>query len=439
MLSRLFGPKDGLAFFYFSPEGDPENYTQFIANGPPADFRLGINVLHGKEVVVKKKADMSESSGISIELLDSETMMEESIEARLVVDATGRFHRFISTEERIERMEGLNTNAYWAYFQCPGDEADVPLRHYESINTNHICLPEGWAWVIKLPSCEGSSIPNLTAMINHLLDLNAAKVPADSYPSVPELINRFQVKFRWVFSIGFALRSDVVYPEDISSYGSNEVEQKFNWIVSRYQKVSELMQKHKLIQDLYGSGTTWFVRKGLAFRAPRVTGKDWLAIGDATSFTNPLYSPGINANMSTSIYAAEMTNDYLSTKNTSSKKDLLQRYEQFCKDRIPNLQRMNVFNYVCMRSPELGPLGPIWQYLCGTGNEKFQNASNLNLQNVHELLTTWDWGSNQEAFIAFSKLAMQMLDGPPDAKLSPMTIDAVKTSLGRALEAGDVF
>ncbi|KAA8568574.1 hypothetical protein EYC84_007592 [Monilinia fructicola] len=446
MLSRLFGPKDGLAFFYFSPESDPENYTQFVANGPPADFvptlqverkvselmltlyaqRLGVNVLYGKEVVVEKKVNMAESSGTSIQVLDSETMMKESIEARLVVDATGRFHRFISTEARIERMEGFNTNAYWAYFECPGDEADLALRHYESVNTNHICLPEGWAWVIRLPSWEGSSIPNLTAMINHLLDLNAAKVPADSYPSVPELVKRFQVKFRWVVSIGFALRSDVVYPRNITSYGSNEAEQKFNWIVSRYQKVSEIMEKHKLIQDLYGPGTTWFVRKGLAFRAPRVTGKDWLAIGDATGFTNPLYSPGINVNMSTSIYAAEMTKDYLSTTDTSAKENLLQKYEIFCKDRIPNLQRMNVFNYVCMRSPELGPLGPIWQYLCGTGNERFQNAKNLNLQNVHELLTTWDWGSNQEEFIAFSKLAMQMLDGPPDAKLSQKTIDAVK-------------
>ncbi|ESZ93160.1 hypothetical protein SBOR_6439 [Sclerotinia borealis F-4128] len=446
MLSRLFGPKDGLAFFYFSPEDNPENYTQFVANGPPADFvptlqierkiselmltlyaqRLGINVLHGKEVIIEKNAGKDEADGVSIQVRDSETMREESVEARLVIDATGRFHRFISKEARIERVEGFNTNAYWAYFECPGDESEIPLRHYESVNTNHICLPEGWAWVIRLPSWEGSSIPNLTAMINHLLDLNAAKAPADSYPSVRELVERFQVKFRWVVSIGFALRSDVIYPENISSYGSSEAEQKFNWIVSRYQKVSELMEKHKVIENLYGPGTTWFVRKNLAFRAPRVTGKNWLAIGDATGFTNPLYSPGINASMSTSIYAAEMTKKYLSTKDQTAKKNLFQKYEEFCKDRVPKNQRMNVFNYVCMRSPELGPLGPIWQYLCGTGNEKFQNAKKLNLGNVHQLLTTWDWGSNQEEFITFSKLVILILDGSPHAKLSQETIDEVK-------------
>ncbi|CCD34157.1 hypothetical protein BofuT4_P105000.1 [Botrytis cinerea T4] len=120
----------------------------------------------------------------------------------------------------------------------------------------------------------------------------------------------------------------------------------------------------------------------MAFRAPRVTGSNWLAIGDATGFTNPLYSPGINANMSTSIYAAEMTKNYLSGKDLSIKKDLFQKYEEFCKDRVPNNQRMNVFNYVCMRSPQTGPMGPIWQYLCGTGNEKFQNRQKLNLQNA---------------------------------------------------------
>jgi hypothetical protein len=38
MLSRLFGPKDGLDFYYFSLTGDPENYTHFVANGPPGDF-----------------------------------------------------------------------------------------------------------------------------------------------------------------------------------------------------------------------------------------------------------------------------------------------------------------------------------------------------------------------------------------------------------------
>jgi hypothetical protein len=40
LLTRIFGVKDGLAFYYledFKAE-DPESYTDFCANGPPGDF-----------------------------------------------------------------------------------------------------------------------------------------------------------------------------------------------------------------------------------------------------------------------------------------------------------------------------------------------------------------------------------------------------------------
>jgi len=61
----------------------------------------------------------------------------------LVIDASGRFHRFASKESRIERFDTFNTNAFWAYFAEIGDESHVPLKHYESCNTNHICIAEG--------------------------------------------------------------------------------------------------------------------------------------------------------------------------------------------------------------------------------------------------------------------------------------------------------
>jgi len=196
-------------------------------------------------------------------------------------------------------------------------------------------------------------------MINHLLDLNQAKTPADQYPSTNDLIKKFDLKFRWVVSIGFALRSDVAFPADLQEYGSCEAERKFNWIVKRYTKITQLMNKHTLIQDLYGPSTTWYVRKNLTYNCPRVTGNGWAAVGDATGFTNPLYSPGINANMATSIFAADITHEYLNT-DALGKQKIMQRYEIFCKGRIENLNRMNVFNYVLMRSPQLGALGPIW-------------------------------------------------------------------------------
>lgn len=116
----------------------------------------------------------------------------------------------------------------------------------------------------------------------HHFHVDAAKTPADKYPSTAELITKFDLRFRWVVSIGFALRSDVVYPSNILEFGSCEAEQKFNWVVSKYAKVTEFMSKFTLIENLYGLGTTWYTCKNLAFRAPRVSGPNWMAIGDAT-------------------------------------------------------------------------------------------------------------------------------------------------------------
>lgn len=431
LLWRLFGPKDGLAFYYLGRNDDPEDYTSFAANGPPGDFvptlqierkisellltlfaqRLGVKVMHGHSVDIDGCSISDNSSTIRVK--DIETDEEREIAAKLVVDATGRFRRFASKESRIKRLDDFNTSAFWAYFECPGDESDISFDHYESCFTNHICLPEGWAWVIRLPSWEGSSVPNLMRMINHLLDLNEKKTPGDEFPSAYKLAEMFDLKFRWVVSIGFALRSDVVYPEDLSSYGSCEAERKFTWIVSRYSKMQNLMDQHVLIKDLYGPKSTWFIRKNLTYQSPKVSGKGWIAIGDAVGFTNPLYSPGINASMGTSIYAAELTSSYISSRNSLAREEILGRYNEYCQNRIPNLHLMTKFNYLCMRSPKLGPLGPLWTYLCGTGNANFQKIKTFELRNVSDMLMNWDWGSQEPEFINFASQVIKLLEGPP--------------------------
>lgn len=120
-------------------------------------------------------------------------------------------------------------------------------------------------------------------MIQFCLDLNNKGVPGDQYPSTEHLASMFKLKVTWVLSIGFALRSDVVYPTDMTAFGKKEAEQKFNWIVSRYPKLVQFMSKHTLLEDLYGPGTTWFIRKQLAYQSPQVSGPGWVAIGDATA------------------------------------------------------------------------------------------------------------------------------------------------------------
>lgn len=205
-----------------------------------------------------------------IEVQNNETKEKRGIKAKLVVDATGRFRRLASKESRLERFEGWNYHAFWAYFEKPGDESDFPLTHYGSCNTNHFSLAKGWAWVIRLTSWGCSSVPNLMRMINHhLLDLTEKKTPSDQYSSAHKLAEMFDLKFRWVVSIGFALRSDVVCPENLQSYGSCEAERKSN--------VS--------------------VRKNLIYQSPKVSGPGWMAIGYAVGFSKPFCLPRINGVM----------------------------------------------------------------------------------------------------------------------------------------------
>ena len=267
-------------------------------------------------------------------------------------------------------------------------------------------------------------------MINHLLDLNEANTPSDAYPSMIELAQKFNCKVRWVTSIGYALRSDVVYPspEDLQNYGTCEAERKFNWITTKYPRMKAFMDRHRLVKDLYRKNSTWFIRKQLTYGTPVVSGiakqangddgMAWAAIGDAAGFTNPLYSPGINCNMATSVLLAEKT-PFLLSKGALEKQKTLKEYDEFCAGRVANLHRMNVYNYVLMQSPRTGPLGPLWQYLSGTGNALWRRSSEfVSVDRVAEFVTTWEWGSQHPEYKEFVQEVIRILgnslgEGPP--------------------------
>lgn len=200
------------------------------------------------------------------------------------------------------------------------------------------------------------------------------------------------------------------------------------------------MKHHVLIEDLYGPKTTWFVRKSLTYQSPVVAGTGWAAIGDATGFTNPLYSPGINCNMGTSVFLAEKTAAYLAAKEESSRQAILSEYTHFCSARVPNLQRMNVFNYLTMRSPRTGPLGALWQYFCGTGNPEWQRVQEFaDFERVAEFITQWEWGSQRPEYIAFADKAIQLLSGPPTAPSLEIIDEVIKVSeemMGQLMKTG---
>lgn len=164
LLWRLFGPKDGLAFYYLN-EHDQDDIGTFAANGPPGDFvptlqierpvsellltlfvqRLGVRVLHGHGVDIDSidlgSTDSADTDSVRLQVASEKG--NQQVRAKFLVDATGRFRRLSSKVSRKRTLPGFNTDAFWAYFEFPGAESDIPLPHYESCNTNHICLPEG--------------------------------------------------------------------------------------------------------------------------------------------------------------------------------------------------------------------------------------------------------------------------------------------------------
>lgn len=291
-------------------------------------------------------------------------------------------------------------------------------------------------------------------MIHHLLDLNKDNTPSDWYPSMEELAERFNCKVRWVTSIGFALRSDVTYPppEELERYGGCEAERKFNWITSKYPRMQAYMDRHLLIKDPYGKNSTWFIRKQITYSTPIVSGiaentrnggdsMAWAAIGDAAGFTNPLYSPGINCNMATSVFLAEKT-PYLLSRGISEKEKTLDQYNKFCSERVANLHRMNKYNYVLMQSPRTGPLGPLWQYVSGTGNALWRRSSEfVAVDRVAEFVTTWEWGSQHPEYITFANEVIRLLgnrlsDGPPDEARMDEVLQLSETMLARVKQSG---
>ena len=441
-LLRLFGLKDGLCFYFLDRENQGK-YTDFCCNGTPGLFlsgfqiertisellftllaqRNGVNVYHGRQIDfgASKVQGGVKNSQIAIDKGKFDGKPAATINSSLLVDATGRFRQLASKIAPRHRFEGWNYDAFWGYFTCPKDESKVPLRFYEGPHTNHLCFPEGWAWIIRLPSWEGSPTANLMDMLSYLLDCADAGISGDQVPSSEELAKMFGLKFQWVTSIGFAVRNDVKYPEDMSAYGTREAERKFNYFVEKYSLIKEFMTNFELIEDLYGPGTTWIIRKSLTYQSPVVSGPGWLAIGDSCGFTNPLHSPGITAAMSTSTYAAELTHKALDAARSAdnaeaaelSIRETLTPYDDFAKRLYPALNQMNRFHYVCFRDPRLGPqVSCLWQFFAGIGIPGWQlirQDYNLSFETYVPHSINWAWGSQVPEYDAVARKAIELI------------------------------
>lgn len=364
VLLRIFGMKDGLNFYTMDKHNQGE-YSEFASNGPPGLFlagfqversiselfltivaqRRGINVYHSHQVDVNNTHLSAEGNTVPIQDLEADKRQTKTVNCPLLIDSTGRFRRYSSKAARVRRFEGWNTDAYWGYFKCK-DETKVPIRQFEGPNTNHLCFPEGWAWVIRLPSWQGSPVANLMDMMNFLIDHAEAGTPGDEIPSMYELAEMFGCKVQWVWSIGYAIRDDVHYPERdvLDTFGSSEAERKFNWITSKYVKLQQFMSNFDLIHDLYGPGSTWTIRKTLTFASDIVSGDGWAAVGDAVGFTNPLHSPGISATMGSTGLAAELTHRAFMCNTKNERRHVWSEYDKYVIPMVRSLDMMNRFN-----------------------------------------------------------------------------------------------
>ena len=185
----------------------------------------------------------------------------------------------------------------------------------------------------------------------------------------------FGCKFQWIWSIGYAVRNDVEYP-DISELGNNEAERRFNYFANKYPKIKQFMSHFTIIENQYGPGSTWVcqftftnnsifknwpfffvirqtIRKQLTYQTQVVSGPGWATIGDGVGFTNPLHSPGISAGMGSSSYAAELTREVLSKKTEEERRAVWKPYDDWCAAAIPSLNRMNTVRTNLIQSPSL--------------------------------------------------------------------------------------
>ncbi|ELR09447.1 hypothetical protein VC83_01902 [Pseudogymnoascus destructans] len=392
---RLFGLKDGLQFYCVDERG--LSVTSEDIGGLDLSFQLdrrmselfltmwaqkiGINVYHGVGTDFKVMpedafaistngakdgaAAPNQDSGTAmnyfmaprVSLDDASHSLGTSVKAKLVCDATGFSRRLTSKFGNRETFGGWNCDAYWAYFQETGVKAEDRLAHWNYPATKHICFPEGWGWFIKLISWEKSPLSNLMDLISYVIDNAKRNVAACDIPSTKVLSEMFDCPYEFITSIGWAVRNDHEFPDNLEEYGATESERKFTYFKRKYPTLERLMDNSYAILPNYYGRKTYFVRKSMAFQSPVVAGEGWLAIGNSAGFTNPLISPGINAGIGGAFYAAMLTHEILAAPEGSSwaiMKKSANAFQAYHHDfMMPRLNQMNRCWYNMFRDHRL--------------------------------------------------------------------------------------
>lgn len=455
---RLFGLKDGLQFYCL--DEDDRKVTMSDVGGVDISYQLdrrvselfftmwaqnlGINVYHGVECgielpngageAITRLDDQVTAGSINPPLITLKNPMQSigtttnSVNARLVCDASGFSRTLTGKFGNKEKLGPWNCDAYWAYFKQKdaGLNVDKRLYKWEHPATKHMCFPEGWGWFIGLISWHRAPLANLMDLLAYIIDSANEGVPADEIPCTQELSGAFDCPYEFINSIGWAIRNDFkTFGEDLAEYGASEGERKFNYIKRKYPALERLMDgSYELLPKYYGT-QTYFVRKSMAYRSPIVAGNGWLAIGNSAGFTNPLISPGINAGIGGAFYAATLTNSIFAAPS---------------RDRIQVMRRcaqMHQADMYTFKLPRLHLMNRLW-YNAFRDHRLFERLTTcfwtLGFDEIHEHYdgykytiedVTWNVGSGGEAFKVFSEKVLGILEPADELVPSEEVVERV--------------
>ena len=250
--------------------------------------RLGVEIRRGVTARIA-------SLGADGSVLDCESAGDRyAVRAAVVCDASGTaavIPRVLGYHQP-GPVAGFNTTAYYGYFRARPGSADSISSHIVN-STSHICFPQGWMWVIALTSWEQTPDARLGELADYLLDHRGS--PDSEILSRADLAARLGCRYEEIVSIGVTVRDD---DDTARALPAGE---RFTHYVSRYPGLAQVMEGFQLVTPY---GVKYKQRRSIAYHSTQVAGDGWIAMGDAVTLVNPLFSPGMKDGLKMALAAA---------------------------------------------------------------------------------------------------------------------------------------